>query len=165
MSRSFKIHKQSEAKDCGPTCLKMVARHYGKTLSIDKLRRVAETTREGSSLLGVSEAAEQIGFRSLAVKLSTNKLKKAPLPCILHWSHNHYVVLYRIKRNKFYIADPGHGLITYTQREFIDAWIGKSADQESKEGIALMLEPTAKFHNDLEEEEQSTYVSAYWVVM
>ncbi|WP_124980656.1 peptidase domain-containing ABC transporter [Nonlabens xiamenensis] len=155
--KRFRIFKQSEAKDCGPTCLKMVARHYGKTLSIDRLRQVAETTREGSSLLGISEAAEQIGFKTLAVKLSTKKLIKAPLPCILHWSQNHYVILYKIKQNRFFIADPAHGLIKYSQREFIDAWIGKSAKEDSQEGIALMLEPTIGFNNDFEDDEESKY--------
>jgi ATP-binding cassette subfamily B protein len=114
----FPIYKQSEAKDCGPTCLKMVAQHYGKSIHIERLRRVAETTREGSSLLGVSEAAEKLGFKTLAVQLSVKKLSKAPLPCILHWSQNHYTVLYKIKRKKYYLADPAHGLITYTEREF-----------------------------------------------
>ncbi len=154
---NFKLFKQSEAKDCGPTCLKMIARHHGRSISIERLRRVAETTREGSSLLGVSEAAEKIGFRTLAVQLSASKLAKAPLPCILHWSQNHYTVLYRIKRGKYYLADPAHGLIKYTQREFIDAWIGKDANEDSQEGIALMMEPTAAFYKQEDDKEKAGY--------
>ena len=157
MVKKFQPYIQSEAKDCGPTCLKMIARHHGRSISIERLRRVAETTREGSSLLGVSEAAEKIGFRTLAVQLSASKLAKAPLPCILHWAQNHYTVLYRIKRGKYYLADPAHGLIKYTQREFIDAWIGKGADANSKEGIALMLEPTAAFYKQEDDQEKAGY--------
>lgn len=94
--KKFPFYKQADSKDCGPTCLKIIAKHYGKTINIQTLRSYSETTREGSNLLNLSDAAEKIGFRSLGVKLSIEKLQEAPLPCILHWNKEHYVVLYRI---------------------------------------------------------------------
>jgi ATP-binding cassette subfamily B protein len=79
IKNNFPHYQQADAKDCGPTCIKIIAKHYGKTFSIQKLRELAETTREGSNLLSISEAAEQLGFRSLGVKISLENLKEAPL--------------------------------------------------------------------------------------
>lgn len=144
--RKFPTYIQADSKDCGPTCLKIIAKYHGKTLNIQALRTFSETNREGSNLLFLSDAAEKIGFRSLGVKLSLNKLEEAPLPCILHWNKEHYVVLYKIKKNKYFISDPAIGLIEYTKKEFIKFWIGNNANESSEEGIALLVEPTPKFH-------------------
>jgi ATP-binding cassette subfamily B protein len=153
----FPFYTQTESKDCGPTCLKIVAKHYDKALNIQTLRELAETTREGSNLLTLSDAAENIGFRTLGVKLCTNDLLEAPLPCILHWNKNHYVVLYKVKKGKdyfvprndtYYISDPAHGLIEYYEEEFIKFWIGNNADATTKEGIVLLLEPTPNFYKE-----------------
>ena len=121
--KKFPTYKQTESKDCGPTCIKIIAKHYGKLINTQQLRSLSETTREGSSLLGLSDAVESVGFKSLGVKLSFEKLLEAPLPCIVHWNKNHYVVLYKIKKDKVYVSDPAHGLITYTIKEFIKLWI------------------------------------------
>src|SRR5690606_9374164 len=139
---------QRDHKDCGPTCLKIIAKHYNKTIPLQQIREVSETQRSGSSLLGLSNAAEAIGFRSLGVKISLNDLKEAPLPCILHWNKNHYIVLYKIKSNLYYVSDPAHGLLKYTQEEFLKHWIGNNATEETEEGIALLLEPTPKFYEN-----------------
>lgn len=146
MKLKFPSYQQTEAKDCGPTCIKIISKHFGKTINTQKLRQLSETTREGSSLMGISEAAESIGFRSLGIKLALNKLKEAPLPCILHWNKNHYVVLYKIKKDTIYISDPAHGLIKHTKKEFLKSWIGENSDEKTEEGIALMIEPTPKFY-------------------
>ncbi|NDK18095.1 MAG: peptidase [Flavobacteriales bacterium CG03_land_8_20_14_0_80_35_15] len=95
----FPNYLQSDFKDCGPTCIKIIAKHYGKIISIQKLREISETTREGSSLFGLSEAAEKIGFHTLGVQISYEKLLEVPLPCIVHWNKNHFAVLYKIKKN------------------------------------------------------------------
>lgn len=142
----FPHYQQADAKDCGPTCLKIIARHYGKTLNIQQLRSLSETTREGSNLLNLSDAAEQIGFRSLGVKLSFERLMEAPLPGILHWNANHYVVVYKIRKGKVFISDPAFGLLEYSQEAFIKAWIGNNSNDKTEEGIALLLEPTPRFH-------------------
>jgi ATP-binding cassette subfamily B protein len=163
---NFPYFRQTDSKDCGPTCLKIIAKHYGKTLNIQTLRSLSETTREGSNLLTLSDAAEKIGFRTLGVKLSVNQLAEAPLPCILHWNNNHYVVLYKVKRDsygmtkgrKFYVSDPAHGLLEYNQEEFLKFWIGNNATQETEEGIALLLEPTPNFYkNEWDNENKKTF--------
>ena len=152
--KNFPSYRQTEAKDCGPTCIKIIARHYGKTINTQELRELTETTREGSSMLGLSEAVESVGFRSVGYRISLIQFKEAPLPCILHWHGNHFVVLYKIKKDAYYISDPAHGLIVLTEREFLDKWIGPDATVETEEGIALVVEPTAKFYSSTFEEEE-----------
>ncbi|WGK63683.1 peptidase domain-containing ABC transporter [Croceiramulus getboli] len=147
MAKSFPHYKQPDLKDCGSTCIKIIAKYYGKTVSIQYLRKLSETTRVGSSLLGLSNASEKIGLRSLGVKINAKDLCQAPLPCIIHWRNNHYVVLYKIKKNDFYVSDPGHGLLKYKKPEFLEGWIGNNASDLTEEGIALLIEPTAKFYN------------------
>ena len=157
LKKTFPHYKQPDSKDCGPTCIKIIAKYYGKTLNIQTLRELSETTREGSNLLTLSDAAEKIGFRTLGIKISAEKISEAPLPCILHWNNNHYVVLYKITNSKlritkkkteqkYYISDPAHGLLEYNQEEFLKFWIGNNATVDTEEGIALLVEPTAKFH-------------------
>ncbi|GLB48607.1 peptidase domain-containing ABC transporter [Neptunitalea lumnitzerae] len=146
MKNKFPHYKQPDHKDCGPTCLKIVSKYYGKTFNIQELRTLSETQREGSNLLNLTNAAEAIGFRTLPVKISLKKLEEATLPCILHWNKNHYVVLYKIAKGKYYISDPGHGLISYTEKEFLDFWIGKNTTENTQEGITLLLEPSPKFY-------------------
>ncbi len=143
---NFPYYRQADSKDCGATCLKIIAKHYGRILNIQTLRNLSETTRKGTSLLTLSEAAENIGFRSLGIKLNAVKLEEAPLPLILHWNKDHFVVLYKIKKGIYYIADPAHGLIEYSKEEFLKFWIGNNATKSTQEGIALLLEPTPKFY-------------------
>ena len=143
--KKFTHYKQADYKDCGPTCLKIIAKHYGKTINIQELRDISETTREGSNLLFLSDAAEKMGFRTLGVKLNLGRLNEVPLPCILHWNKNHYVVLYKIKKNKYYISDPAFGLLEYDKKDFLKFWIGNNADESTQEGIALLIEASPKF--------------------
>ncbi|MCE7996111.1 MAG: peptidase domain-containing ABC transporter [Roseivirga sp.] len=152
--KKFPVYHQTEAKDCGPTCIKMIARHFGKTINTQQLRISSETTREGSSLLGLAEATETIGLHSLGVRLSYEELLTAPLPCIVHWNDNHYVVVYKIKKDQIHVADPGHGLLTFSKAEFLDSWIGNNATEETHKGIALLIETTPKFYQEEFEEEE-----------
>ena len=149
--KPFPTYRQTESKDCGPTCIRIIAKHYGKLYNIQQIRELSETTREGSSLLGLSEAVEQLGFRSLGIRTSLNKLSEVPLPCILHWNQEHYVVLYKIKKKRkkttYYISDPGHGLISYNEQELLKHWIGKNATSSTEEGVVLILEPAPNFYN------------------
>ncbi len=155
MAINFPFYKQVDFKDCGPTCLKIIAKHYKKNISIGYLRQLSETTRVGSNLLNLSDASEELGFKSLGVKLNLNALPKAPLPCIVHWNKNHYSVLYKIKNDSFYVSDPAHGLLKYNKEEFLKHWIGPNATSKTEEGIALLLEPTPKFYLlDFESEEK-----------
>jgi ATP-binding cassette subfamily B protein len=156
--KKFPNYKQADSKDCGPTCLKIIAKHYGKTINIQELRDFSETTREGSNLLFLSDAAEKIGFRTLGVKLNLKSLEEVPLPCILHWNKEHYVVLYNVKKGRYFISDPGFGLIEYNESDFIKFWIGNNADDTTQEGIALLLEATPKFfQSEFDKEENKGF--------
>lgn len=139
------FYKQPDQMDCGPTCLRMIAKYYGKNISLQKLRDISGINREGVSLLGISEAAEKIGFRTSAARLYLKELAETDLPVILHWNQNHFVVLYKIKNNRYYIADPAKALIIYTETEFTKHWLYRPK-YENSEGISLILEPTPDFY-------------------
>ncbi|HZY38618.1 MAG TPA: peptidase domain-containing ABC transporter [Mucilaginibacter sp.] len=139
----FPYYRQPDSMDCGPTCIGMVAKHYGRNFKVQTLRKLCEINREGVSLLGMSDAAEKIGFRTLGVKLTPQQLKDAELPCILYWRQTHFVVLYKIQNRKYYLADPASGLVTLPEADFARNWLG---DKEKLEGIALLLAPTPQFY-------------------
>ncbi|MGG8497419.1 peptidase domain-containing ABC transporter [Tenacibaculum sp. TC6] len=157
--KKFPFYKQADSKDCGPTCLKIISKYYGKNISIQELRNLSETTRQGSSILGISDALEKIGVRSLGAKISLKRLSEAPLPCILHWNKNHYVVLYEIKNNMYFISDPAYGLIKYTKKEFLKHWIGNNSSEETEEGLVLLMEPTPKFYESKFDNSQKLNIS------
>ncbi len=142
--RNFPIYRQLDAMDCGPTCISMISKYHGKEYSLEYLRALSYLTREGVSLLGISEAAEKIGYKTLAVKADVKKISEdAPLPCVLHWNQNHFVVLYKIKNGNFHIADPGEGKMILSRDAFEKYWMGSA---KNKTGIALLLEPTQLFY-------------------
>tara|TARA_B100000508_G_scaffold75230_1_gene58673 strand:+ start:147270 stop:148232 length:963 start_codon:yes stop_codon:yes gene_type:complete len=152
--KKFPFYRQPDHMDCGPTCLRMIAKHYGRVVSLQKLRSLSETTREGSGLNYIASAAENIGFRSLGVKIDFKMLQEdAPLPCIVHWRQNHFVVVYKITKSKVFVADPAHGMLQYSHSEFIENWIGKNATKSTEEGIALLLEPSPKLKQKEEDDE------------
>lgn len=162
MLNKFPFYRQPDAKDCGPTCLRIVSKFYGKSILLQKIRNISETTRQGSSLLGLSDAAESLGFRSLGVQIDFDTLtEEVPLPCIVHWNKNHFVVVYKIdKSEKVYVSDPSYGLISYRREEFIRHWIGNNANETTEEGIALLIETTPEFYqNEFEEEESKASFS------
>ncbi|MCL1937159.1 MAG: cysteine peptidase family C39 domain-containing protein [Candidatus Azobacteroides sp.] len=97
----FPFFMQLDGMDCGPSCLRMIAKHYGRSFSVQQLREKSYIQRTGVNLLRLSEAAESIGFRTTCVRISIQKLKEqAKLPCIIHWNQNHFVVLYQITQKK-----------------------------------------------------------------
>ena len=161
----FGFYKQRDAMDCGPTCLRMIAKHYGKNISLQALREKTQIGKEGVNLLGISEAAEAIGVRTQALKLTYKTLiEDARLPAILHWKQNHFVVLYKVKHgfllhrdDRLLVADPARGLITFTPQEFKTNWISDK-EQGEEEGIALLLEPAPTFYegtDDIEEKQKT----------
>ncbi len=148
----FPFYKQLDRMDCGPDCLRMIARHYGKSYSLQYLRERCYITREGVSLLGISEAAEAIGFHSIGVKITFEQLKNdAILPCIVHWQQNHFVVVYRIRKDNIYIADPATGLVKLSKNEFLKGWIGTVKEGEGM-GICLLLKTTPDFYKQKDEQ-------------
>ncbi|ARS40441.1 ABC transporter ATP-binding protein [Sphingobacteriaceae bacterium GW460-11-11-14-LB5] len=144
--KNFTHYKQPDQMDCGPTCLRMVAKHYGKNFTLQRVREISGINREGVSMLGISEAAEKIGFRTLGSRLTLDQLLETELPVILHWNQNHFVVLYKVKGDKYYVADPGKGLIVYNQSEFVRHWLS-THDNGHSQGIALILSPSPAFYD------------------
>ena len=149
----FPFIQQFDSMDCGPTCLAMIAKHYGKTISIHSLREKTQIGKEGVNLLGISEAAEQVGFRTQCVQLTYKSLvEDATLPAVIHWDQNHFVVVYKISKKKFYIADPASKTKILSEKEFRSQWVSNVQDDE---GIALLLEPSPTFYVSNEEREKS----------
>ena len=143
---SFPFYKQLDAMDCGPSCLRMIAKFYGKSYSLQTLREKSYLSRDGVSMMGISEAAEAIGFRTMGVSLTPEKLfSTAPLPLVVHWKQNHFVVVYKVSRDTVFVADPAFGLVKYTKAEFLKNWISVRQDGEKK-GLALLLETTPDFY-------------------
>lgn len=147
----FPFVKQLDAMDCGPTSLCMIARYYGKTYSQQTLRERSYITREGVSMLGTSDAAESIGMRTMGVRINFDQLaNEVLLPCIAHWKQNHFIVVYKIKKDKVYVADPAHGLVKYNKEEFMSGWGSTKKDGEDQ-GLCLLLEPTPDFYKEDDE--------------
>jgi ATP-binding cassette subfamily B protein len=152
----FPYYRQLDAMDCGPTCLRMIAKYYGKTYSLQNLRDKSYITREGVSMLGISDAAEAIGFRSMGVRITFEQLmSEAPTPFVAHWNQNHFIVVYKItkKRNGkvfVHVSDPGRGLIKFTKEEFMSGWANTKEGGEEK-GLCLLLETTPDFYQTEDE--------------
>lgn len=152
----FPFYQQFDAMDCGPTCLRMVAKYYGKHFSTESLREKSYITREGVSLLGISDAAEAIGMRTMGVKITFAQLKKeAPLPCIVHWGQEHFVVVYKIRKDRVYVADPAFGRLEYSEKEFCEKWLSTVSAGEEK-GVCLLLQPSPEFYQEPDEKVSRT---------
>lgn len=151
--KKFPVYSQMDAMDCGPTCLKMISSYYGKSIELQKLRELSSISRLGSHLLGLSEAAEQLGFRSRGVKLTITQLvEDVQYPCILHWNQNHFVVCYNVKKKRngevvFTIADPATGILGFSKDELEKNWISTNNSNNERKGISLLLQPSPDFYN------------------
>lgn len=159
MIRTFPHYQQLDDMDCGSTSLRMIAKYYGKEYSAETLRRYCHGTRDGISMLGICEAAEYIGFKTLGVRITLEQLANdAHLPCILHWNQNHFVVCYKVKKKRngsyrIYIADPASQCLCFTEKEFLRCWLSTEVEGEGC-GMALLLVPTADFNKNNGEEEK-----------
>ncbi|MCM1218336.1 MAG: peptidase domain-containing ABC transporter [Lachnospiraceae bacterium] len=181
---SFPHYTQLDAMDCGPTSLRIIAQYYGKHYSLQNLRERCHISREGVSLLGISDAAETIGFRTTGVKLSWEQLRdEANLPCIVHWNQQHFVVVYKIEKRRgqwwVYVSDPASGLLKYSEEQFLKSWLQSrelldlsvltsgapkrkeeltellsDMNRSSGKGIALLLEPTPRFYQEKGDEDK-----------
>lgn len=171
--RRFPVFKQLDSMDCGPTCLRMVSSYYGKSYSLQCLRSRSYITRSGVSMLGISDAAESIGFRTRGYRLTWEQLRdEVPLPCIVHWNQRHFVVLYNITKKRgggrcvgrlrnarsqdlqdryiVHVADPASGLLKYSGSEFLRCWYSTKTNG-IEEGSALLLEPSPEFYRQEDE--------------
>jgi ATP-binding cassette, subfamily B, bacterial len=137
--RDFPFYLQKEATECGPTCLQMIFEYYGKKVPRDSINKVAKLDKAtGTNLFDLGETVEHFGFRSLGVKLKYEDIRQAPLPAMLHWNDNHFVVLYKIEDGQLYVADPAFGLTEYNKKDFCKYWYGKKNEKDG--GIALLIE-------------------------
>jgi ATP-binding cassette, subfamily B, bacterial len=152
-AKKFPFYKQLDAMDCGATCLRMVAKHYGRAYSLEFLREITHLDREGVSLLDISDAAEQIGLNTLAAQTSIQRLAKQniPLPFIAHWRQHHFVVVYQIDKNYIHVANPESSTMKLTYEEFLDGW----KINDKNEGILLILEPTTSFYQRTDDSENT----------
>lgn len=149
--KTFPFYHQLNEMDCGPACLRMISKYYGRHYNAESLRQLSGFGKEGVSLLGLSEAAERIGFRSRGVKINIDQLyKEAKLPCIVHWNQNHFVVVTAVVSNwkqqfKIKIADPANGEINYSKTDFSSHWLG-TQHEDDLTGSALLIEPMPEFY-------------------
>lgn len=162
---TFPHYTQLDAMDCGPTSLRIIAQHYGRHYSLQNLRERCHITREGVSLLGISDAAESIGLRTTGVKLTWEQLRdEATLPCIVHWNQQHFVVVYRIAKQhgqwSVWVSDPASGLLKYSEEQYRRAWEQSRSmtdvpdTRSGNKGIALLLEPTPRFYDERGDEDK-----------
>lgn len=152
MIKSFPFVHQYDKMDCGPACIRMIAKYYGKSYSMSELRDKCYISKQGVNLLGMSLAAEKIGFRTRGVRFTLDRFKNETIfPCIVHWNQNHFVICYDVicRNKKFYfkIADPAHGLLSYSEEEFKQHWVSSDLNSEVETGAILMLEPTPAFYS------------------
>ncbi len=147
--RPFPHEHQYDAKDCGPTCLKMIAKYYGKYYSLQYLRDLASVSREGVSMLDISYVAEKIGLRTLGIQAKFEDLCRIPLPCIIHWMDDHFIVVYKITQKHVYVSDPAKEKMRFTHEDFCKSWL----KENEKTGFILALEPMANF-KQMEENEK-----------
>lgn len=167
MNKKIRFIAQHDQMDCGPACLAMVADSYGRYVDLNLLREYSYLTKEGVSLMGIKEAAQQIGLKAYAGKILKNDLENDMLPCILHWNQNHFVLLYKLSKNIFtretnyHIADPGKGLVVIKSNELEASWLC-----DGQKGIALFFESTPLFYELNAKKKKNVSFSAlmkYWM--
>lgn len=136
----FPIIVQLESTDCGPTCLRMIAKYHGKTFSANYINHLCSIDSGGTTIYGLAKAAEKIGFKALAIDAKPKSLTNIPLPAVAFWQQRHFVVIYKLMRKYVYIADPLSGLLKYKTEEFLAGWL-RTSDQQGMIGTLLLLEP------------------------
>ncbi|MBL0155352.1 MAG: peptidase domain-containing ABC transporter [Chitinophagaceae bacterium] len=158
---AFPFYRQPDSMDCGPACLKMISAFYGRSFSLQFLREKTQIGKEGVNLLGISEAAEAVGYRTIPARVNVGQLKEeAGLPAVIHWNQNHFIVLYKIRKGVFYVADPERGLMKFPEKEFMAHWVSSQDEEGVPEGIVLLLEPTPVFYASESMEEETSQESS-----
>jgi ATP-binding cassette, subfamily B, bacterial len=159
LTTDFPVYRQNNLMDCGPACLRMIARFYGGEYRSDFINKITNLDiNTGVTLLDISQAAEEIGFETISVKVTLEKLTlEAPLPCILHWRGCHFVVLYNIQnsvsvgKRKYFIVDPAFGKLELSETDFAMHWLSSQGGEDESlimNGIALLLQVTSSFHHN-----------------
>ena len=160
--KSFPHYIQLEQRDCGATCLQMLCKYYGCYFEIDYLRQLTGTRKEGITAYDFIKAAEQVGLRCLAFRVSYRKFRdEVPLPCVVHWRGHHYIVVYKITKSHIYVSDPAVGPIKYTLKEFAEGWLSHStANSKGTRGVCLVAEPTSLFKKEESQTHRANYIEA-----
>ena len=150
MANRFPFYHQLDSMDCGSTCLRIISKYYGLSHSANYFRELCKTSKDGVSLLDISDASEKIGFRTMGAAITWNQLlNEANLPAIVYWNQQHFIVVYKVTKQKVFVSDPAIGRLTYSRKEFVKHW--QCADDESLYGVILMLSPSTSFNNEDEE--------------
>ncbi|WP_428655283.1 peptidase domain-containing ABC transporter [Runella sp.] len=161
MAKKYPFYKQLDTHDCGPTCLRMISKYHGRSFEAAHLRDISNLAGDGTTMGGLADAAEKIGFSTLALNVTYADLSsQIPLPCIAHWRQRHYVVVYEATPEKVVVGDPAYQLITYTKQDFLKGWIPNKATQEDAEGVLLLFETTPLFFE--QEKESSSPKRSFW---
>lgn len=164
--RDFPFYKQHDQYDCGPTCLKMIAKYYGKTFQMERLRQACNITMEGVSARGIVEGAEAIGLQALPASINFETLhKEAPLPCITYWRDRHFIIVYKVTDKWVYVADSLIGLLKYTKEEYIKAWQNRNDDNLNDKGIVILLEPSPDFYKQEDDQKSKKGLSLIYSYM
>ena len=137
--KSFPFYLQSNVKDCGPTCLRMIAEYYGKKFDFSKMANISKINHKGSSLLDIMNAAKKIGIESKGLAVDITILKSLNLPVILHWDTDHFVILFKIKKDIYFIADPAIGILRLGISDFLGHWVNPGNNERM--GVVLALYP------------------------
>ena len=147
LKKEFPFFRQHDQYDCGPACLKMIAKYYGITYSSEQLRHLCNITMEGVSARGIVEGAEAIGMQALPASITINTLiNEVPLPCISYWRDRHFIIVYKTSKKWVYVADSLQGLLKYSKEEFVKRWQNRKDDLLDQKGIVILLEPTPEFY-------------------
>lgn len=155
----FPFFRQLDYRDCGPTCLRMVAKFHGKTFSREFLRDKAGITRMGVTMAGIADAAEAIEMRTLGMRIALESLvTEAPTPFIVPWRQKHFVVVHKTTKDKIFVADPAQGLLEYSHQDFLEAW----TTAQDKTGFVLLLEPNPNFFDLKEDKTKTKNFSFLW---
>jgi ATP-binding cassette subfamily B protein len=145
--KTFPFYKQIDQFDCGPACLKMISKFYGRNFNPEHLRHVCNITPDGITVKSLMNGAEALGFQTVPAYITYQVLaEEAPLPCIAYWRDRHFLVVYHVDKDSVHVADPSHGLIKYSKQEFMQAWQNNTKATDETQGIVILLEPTARFH-------------------
>lgn len=165
----FPSYHQLDSMDCGPTCLRIISAYYGRNWSLQTLRDKCHISREGVSLLGISDAAETIGFRTIGAKITFTQLcEEAILPCVVHWNQKHFIVVYNIEHHRgqtwIHVSDPASGLLRYSKEDFLKSWLSIRPNDTGNDaneglGVVLLMEPTPKFYEENGDEERHRGIS------
>lgn len=145
----LRFFHQRDMMDCGAVCLQCICNYYGKDFDLQYIRELCHITRNGVSMLGIADAAEQLGFKTIGIKLNWEQISNdVHLPCIIHWSQQHFVVVGSIKNNRVTVMDPAAGILKYHKADFLNSWLNlRDTYSDKKLGAALLLSPTASFYN------------------